>query len=97
QKHKIRTLIILETLFLGLTGCALGLFGSVVMLKVLSVTGLSLGGLAEGLGAYGVDTLLYPRVSLSDYQMIIMAIFIASLIAALYPARQILKHQPVDA
>ncbi|WP_061034533.1 MULTISPECIES: ABC transporter permease [Vibrio] len=97
QKHKIRLLIVFETLFLGLSGCALGLLGSAIMLKVLSVTGLSLAGMAEGLGAYGVDTLLYPRVSIAEYQMIIIAIFVASLIAALYPARQILKHRPVDA
>ncbi|WP_343291753.1 ABC transporter permease [Vibrio harveyi] len=97
QKHKIRLLIVFETLFLGLSGCALGLLGSAIMLKVLSVTGLSLAGMAEGLGAYGVDTLLYPRVSIAEYQMIMVAIFVASLIAALYPARQILKHRPVDA
>ncbi|MFN1580897.1 ABC transporter permease [Vibrio rotiferianus] len=97
QKHKIRLLIIFETLFLGLSGCALGLLGSAIMLKVLSTTGLSLASMAEGLGAYGVDTLLYPRVSLAEYQMIIVAIFVASFIAALYPARQILKHRPVDA
>lgn len=97
QQHKIRTLIILETLFLGLSGCALGLLGSAVMLKILSITGLSLGALADGLGAYGVDTLLYPRVSFYEYQLIIVAIFVASLFAALYPARQILKHRPVDA
>ncbi|HHF0558017.1 TPA: ABC transporter permease [Vibrio antiquarius] len=97
QQHKIRTLIILETLFLGLSGCALGLLGSAVMLKILSITGLSLGALADGLGAYGVDTLLYPRVSFYEYQLIIVAIFVASLFAALYPARQILKHRPADA
>ncbi|MCF7453948.1 FtsX-like permease family protein [Vibrio sp. A1-1] len=97
QQHKIRTLIILETLFLGLSGCALGLLGSAVMLKILSITGLSLGALADGLGAYGVDTLLYPRVSFYEYQLIIVAIFVASLFAALYPARQILKHRPTDA
>ncbi|ELB2247304.1 ABC transporter permease [Vibrio parahaemolyticus] len=97
QQHKIRILITLETMFLGLTGCALGLFGSAAMIKLLSVTGLSLGGLADGLGAYGVDTLLYPRVSFYEYQMIILAIFMASLFAALYPARQILKHRPADA
>ncbi|MET2968517.1 ABC transporter permease [Vibrio harveyi] len=97
QKHKIRLLIVFETLFLGLSGCALGLLGSAIMLKVLSVTGLSLASMAEGLGAYGVDTLLYPRVSIAEYQMIIVAIFVASFIAALYPARQILKHRPVDA
>lgn len=97
EQHKIRSLIILETLFLGLSGCALGLIGSAVMIKILSITGLSLSGLSDGLGAYGVDTLLFPRVSFSEYQMIIVAIFVASLFAALYPARQILKHRPVDA
>ncbi|MCV6072037.1 FtsX-like permease family protein, partial [Escherichia coli] len=37
QQHKIRILITLETMFLGLTGCALGLFGSAAMIKLLSV------------------------------------------------------------
>ncbi len=97
QRQKIWTLIVLETLFLGVTGCIAGLLASAMMLEILSVTGLSLSGLAEGLGAYGVDTLLYPRVSYDEYLMIMVAVMVASLLAALYPARQILKQRPADA
>jgi ABC-type lipoprotein release transport system permease subunit len=53
--------------------------------------------MAEGLGAYGVDTVLYPKVTNSEYVLVLITVFTASLIAALYPARQILKQRPVDA
>lgn len=97
QKHNIFLLIMLETTWLGITGALLGIAGSVGLMRLLQHTGVPLGKLAEGLGAFGVDTTLYPQVSLTDYQMIFITVVAASIVAALYPARQILKQRPVDA
>jgi len=97
QKYNIFLLIMLETAWLGITGALLGIAGSVGLMRLLQHTGVSLGKLAEGLGAFGVDTTLYPQVSLTDYQMIFITVVAASILAALYPARQILKQRPVDA
>ncbi|UGA56849.1 ABC transporter permease [Vibrio sp. VB16] len=97
QKHKIFLLIMLETIWLGICGAALGLLASMTMIQVLQFTGLPLGEMAEGLGAYGVDTVLYPRVSAYEYEVIFFTVVFSSIIAALYPARQILKQRPVEA
>ncbi|MCW8330780.1 ABC transporter permease [Photobacterium sp. SDRW27] len=97
QKHKVFLLIMLETTWLGTTGASLGILGGVGLMHMLQQTGIPLGTMAEGLGAFGVDTILYPIVSMSDYQMIFMTVVAASMLAALYPARQILKQRPVDA
>ncbi|KHT62115.1 ABC transporter permease [Photobacterium gaetbulicola] len=97
QKHRVFLLIMLETTWLGVTGAGLGLLASFSLIGLLQYTGIPLGAMAEGLGAFGVDTLLYPHVSLAEYQMIFFTVVAASLLAALYPARQILRQRPVDA
>tara|TARA_Y100001960_G_scaffold325285_1_gene407353 strand:+ start:748 stop:1980 length:1233 start_codon:yes stop_codon:yes gene_type:complete len=97
QKHKIFVLLILETSMLGAAGALLGIFLSSVIIKALNHFGISLAAMSDGLGAYGVDTLLRPRVSLEEYVMVLFIVVAASFIAAIYPARQILKQRPVDA
>ncbi|KJY84670.1 ABC transporter permease [Vibrio galatheae] len=97
QKHKIFALIMLETLYLGITGAILGIVVSAILTTVLGQVGISLASMSDGLGAYGIDTLLYPRVTVVEYQMIFVTVLMASVIAAIYPARQILKQRPVDA
>ncbi|HAS64262.1 MAG TPA: ABC transporter permease [Vibrio sp.] len=97
QKHKVFSLIILETSMLGMTGAVFGISCSALLINILNSTGISLASMSDGLGAYGIDTLLYPRVSLFEYQMIFLTVLVASVLAAVYPARQILKRRPVDA
>ncbi len=97
QKHKVFALIMLESTWLGVCGATLGVLACMSMIQLLQITGLPLGAMAEGLGAYGVDTVLYPRVSLFEYQAIFSTVVISSIIAALYPARQILKQRPAQA
>ncbi|MDG3085405.1 ABC transporter permease [Vibrio hannami] len=97
QKNQVLTLIIFESAWLGICGGAIGIIVSEVMMLLLGYTGLNLGSMAEGLGAYGIDTLLFPSIAYSDYIFIFTSVVFASVIAAIYPARQVLKLKPVDA
>jgi len=97
QKHKIFSLIMFETTLLGVTGASLGIFVSIALVTLMNSVGISLASMSEGFGAYGVDTLLRPRVSAREYSMIFTTVFVASVLAAIYPARQILKQRPVEA
>ncbi len=97
QKNRIFMLILYEGLFLGVLGALLGVIASVTLILILNHTGLDLSMMSDALSGYGVDTTLYPRVKLSEYQYIAMMVVFASLIAAIYPARQVLKKQPVQA
>ncbi|MGF1833339.1 ABC transporter permease [Photobacterium sanguinicancri] len=96
-KSKIFILIMFESVLLGIAGVVLGVCASMLLMLILQTTGLPLGGLAEGLGAFGVDTVLYPTLNAQDYQLMVVTVVITSLFAAIYPARQILKQRPVDA
>lgn len=97
QKNQVLTLIIFESAWLGICGGAIGIIVSEVMMLLLGYTGLNLGSMAEGLGAYGIDTLLFPSIAYTDYIFIFTSIVFASVIAAIYPARQVLKLKPADA
>ncbi|WP_256871075.1 FtsX-like permease family protein [Shewanella sp. Scap07] len=97
EKGQVFALIVSESALLGAVGALLGIVASSVLMAVLQSTGISLGNMAAGLGAFGVDTMLYPQVSLATYQWVFVAVMVVSVLAAMYPARQILKQRPVQA
>ncbi len=97
QKHRVFALILLESGWLGVCGGLLGLLAGAALMQLLGYTGIALGALAEGLGAFGADTLFYPRVTVAEYGLIFLTVVAASLVAALYPAHQILRKAPVEA
>lgn len=97
QKHKIFTLISLESTLLGLVGASLGLFSSLILMAILQKTGINLEMVSEGLSSFGLDTRLFPTLLSKDYVKIFITIVITSFLAGLYPAWQILKQKPVDA
>lgn len=97
QKHKVLLLVTLETTLLGITGATVGVLGSMGLVALMHHYGISLASMSDGLGAYGIDTVLYPRVSYLEYQMIFVTVVVASVLAAFYPAYQILHQRPVDA
>jgi putative ABC transport system permease protein len=97
QKHKIFTLISLESTLLGLVGATLGLLSSLISMAILQKTGINLEMVSEGLSSFGLDTRLFPTLLSKDYVTIFITIVITSFLAGIYPAWQIMKQRPVDA
>ena len=96
-RGRVLLLIVTESLLLGGVGSLLGLFCGRLLLAITDQFGLPFGAVAEGLGAYGVDTVLYPSVVTSFYFKMFGMVLLTSLLAGLYPARQILKKRPSEA
>jgi ABC-type lipoprotein release transport system permease subunit len=94
---RVLRLVILESLLLGGLGGLLGLMASFLLIALTGRIGLPFGTMAEGLGVFGVDTVLYPEVPLSNYLGTLGMVLLTSLLAALYPARQILKKRLSEA
>ncbi|MCG9648628.1 ABC transporter permease [Vibrio brasiliensis] len=97
QKQKVFMLITLESALLGVCGSVIGISICLLLVGLFGRTGISLSALAEGLGTYGIDTLLYPQVDFDQYVTIFITVLCASIMAAFYPARQILKLRPAQA
>jgi ABC-type lipoprotein release transport system permease subunit len=94
---KVLRLVVMESLMLGGVGSVLGLAASSLMIAVTGKVGLPFGRMAEGLGAFGVDAVLYPEVTMATYLSTLVMMLVTSVLAALYPARQILKKKLSEA
>jgi putative ABC transport system permease protein len=94
---RVLKLVILESLMLGGVGSLVGLAASSLMIAVTGRIGLPFGRMAEGLGAFGVDAVLYPVVSQSTNLGTLAMLLVTSVLAGLYPARQILKKRLSEA
>jgi ABC-type antimicrobial peptide transport system permease subunit len=97
ESGKVRTLIMLEASALGLCGAFLGVLSGAIVTRILQFTGIDLSVAADGLAEFGMDTVLYPQVGWVEYFSIFVMVIVVSVIAALYPARQIIKQRPVEA
>jgi len=94
---KVLKLVVMESLMLGGVGSVLGLGASILMIAITGTVGLPFGRMAEGMGAFGLDAVLYPEVAATTYLGTLAVLLVTSVLAALYPARQILKKRLSEA
>lgn len=97
NKKRLFGMILSETFFLTMVGTPLGLLFGWVTVTVLGNTGIDLSAFAEGMNAYGMDTVIYPDLGGIYYLNVTLLIAIAALLSALYPAWKTLKLKPVEA
>jgi ABC-type lipoprotein release transport system permease subunit len=97
KRVKIFTMIILETIFLSITGGLGGIVLSSISIGYFAHSGIDLSIISASLGSFGVSTMLYPNLPLSMYIMLSLMIILAANIAALYPAVKAIRIQPAEA
>jgi len=97
NKPRVFSMVVLETLFLGLVAAPLGLGLGWLTVFLLKDDGIDLSAFAKGMERFGLDTVVYPLLSPELYVQIAVAVFVTALLASLYPALKAIRLRPVEA
>jgi len=97
NRKRVFTLIVLETLFLSLTGGLVGMLLGGTLVAVTSGTGISLSLFAEGLSSYGIGSVVHPVLPLPVCAEVGALTVGTALAASLYPALKAIRMKPVEA
>jgi ABC-type antimicrobial peptide transport system permease subunit len=98
SRKRIFRMIMMETIFLGLTGAFVGMAISYLMIWWTGRTGLDLSSLyQEGFEAIGFSPILYPSIGPDSFIQITLMVILTGILASIYPARKALKLNPCEA
>jgi ABC-type lipoprotein release transport system permease subunit len=97
NKAKVFQMILLETVFLSLSGGAVGMIIGAAAIRYFSVSGINLSAFTRGLEAIGYSVTVYPTLENSFYVGLTLLVVIAGIISSIIPARKALHLNPVEA
>lgn len=97
SKVRIFFMIMLETIYLSLTGGLIGIIAAYFICKHLGKVGLDLYFWKEAYSSIGYSSFIYPVI---DFEMIVfttLMVILTGVLSALYPAYKALKLNPAEA
>jgi len=98
NKKRVFRMIMLETIFLGLTGAMAGALLCYLLVWWTGNTGVDLSALyKEGLEAIGFSAKVYPAIGLDSFFQILFMVILTGVLASIYPARKAMKLNPAEA
>ena len=97
NKQRIFFLIMLESVFMSLTGGIIGIIIGVVVIWYMNRTGINLGSLSEGFEKLGYSPMLYPSLDLVFFINLTLMVIVTGILASIYPAKRALKLRPAEA
>lgn len=97
NKMRVFTMIILETVFLCLTGGVAGIALALVVTAITAKTGINLELWAGGLNSMGFDAIIYPEIEFEMVLVVAVMVALTGVLSALYPARKAIKLKPAEA
>jgi ABC-type lipoprotein release transport system permease subunit len=98
SKKRIFSMIMLETVFLTLTGSLAGIVLGVALIVPSLRTGLDLTPLmGDAFVDWGFGSVIYPVVNITMFVEILILVITAGILSAIYPAMKALKLKPLEA
>ena len=97
NKKKVFSMIMLESVFLSITGGITGMISGWGAILLTSKNGINFAQYAEGMEAIGYSAHIFPEISVSFFIMVVIMIFITGIASSVYPALKALKLDPAEA
>ncbi len=97
NQKKVFSMIVLETLFLSLSGSIVGLIISIITVYYFGIHGIDLSFISEGINAIGFSSHVYPVLDIGFYPKFAFMVIVIALISSLLPARRAIKLNPAEA
>lgn len=96
NKFKIFMMIVLETFFLILAGCPIGIVLALVTVGITQRTGIDFSQYSEVYSSFGYSPVFYPNLSARQLGVMILLVVITAFVSALFPARKALQLNPAE-
>lgn len=98
NKFRVFSMIVIETLILGMVGTPVGLLISYLLVEYYGKHGLNLFFYSQkSMEQFGMSSFVYLKISTVDYFTLAVAVFITSLLASVYPAYKAISLKPSEA
>ncbi|MGA8263942.1 MAG: FtsX-like permease family protein, partial [Ignavibacteriaceae bacterium] len=97
KNSRIYSMIVTEAFIIGIVGTVTGLIIGLLLEIPLAHTGIDLSFFSTGLEAFGIGTVIYPVLSVSNIIMSSLFMPFVAVLGALYPAYKAIKLEPIYA
>lgn len=97
KRLRVFILIIIETIFLSITGGIVGMILGAASIWITAQKGINLSLFSQGLSSYGISSHLFPALPGNFYSMLFVMIIITAIVSAIYPAIKAVKLNPASA
>ncbi|HHH49491.1 MAG TPA: ABC transporter permease [Saprospiraceae bacterium] len=97
NKVKVFSMIVIETILLGIISAPIGLLLGYLLVNKLNKTGIDLSRWSSGMKEFGLSGIVYPLLDHGVILQLALAVFITAFLASLYPAFKAIQLRPVEA
>lgn len=98
NKKRVFLMILLETVFLTITGAVCGMIAGTSTIALFARRGIDLTAVGgDSLNAYGFEAIVYPNIEHQVFAMLTIMVVLTALFTGIYPALKAIRLKPAEA